>query len=399
MGTNADVIGFRIVNANTASAFENRVPDGDGAGGYNEYTDYITYESTVSPPDPPENTTIDLAGITQFDVSWTEPSTGGRIDNYRVQRSVDGGSYSTVATPGSSTTSYTDTDITTDTDYRYRVRSENSLENSDWSYTTTRTSGGAPKTPAIGTPTETSLPLSWTNPAGDLDTVEIHVSTSSGTTLSDYSLLTTDTTGDYTHTGLVNGRTYHYRLVAVYPDGDSSPTSEISETTLLPNPTLDAVTAGYREVVVDWTLNDNNPDGDVTVYRDGGSVTTITELATTSYTDDGLLDGEEYSYYIERATPDASGSTGSLSDVTDLPAPTDLTVDAITATSTDLSWADNHNYGDTEVQYKQSDAASWTTFSTLALNTEAETISDLLNGEQYDARVVAVTEHSSTVDQ
>lgn len=197
---------------------------------------------------------------------------------------------------------------------------------------------------------------------------------------------------------MTNGQTYYHRLVAVYPDGDSNPTAEFAGTTDLPAPTLDTITAGYREVVVGWTLNDNNPDGDVDIVRDGGSVATIADLGTTSYTDTGLLDGEQYSYSVKRDTGDATSSSGPQSDVTDLPAPTDLSVDAIAETSVDLSWVDNHNYGETRIEFKQSDEGSWTTFSTVPRGTGIETITGLLHGEQYDARAVATTEHTSTED-
>lgn len=255
-----------------------------------------------------------------------------------------------------------------------------------------------PKNVSAAAPDSDTIDLSW-DVVSSANSYAIYRAESSGTSLSDYSQIDTTSSTSYSDTGRTDGTRYHYRVTSILDRGESDPSPEVTAQTPLPSPTLDSVTAGYREVTVDWTLNDDNPDGDVIVYRDGESVATISDLSTTSYTDSGLLDGEEYSYYVERATPDASESSGSLSDVTDLPAPTDLSADAVTSTSVDLSWTSNHNYGDTRVEFREADASSWVTDVTVDYTTEAETISTLLNGEQYDARVVAETEHTSTEDQ
>lgn len=365
-------------------------------GGGNDGHGQITVSYTL-PPDPPENVTIDRVGLAEIDLSWGPPSTGSTVDEYRIEYSKNGGSWTALATTPN--TSYTHTGVAQDTDYQYRVRSENSGGSSDWVQTTTRTSGGKPKSFVVGGATADSIDLSWTNPAGDWDTIEVYRDTTPHSSIADYSLVQTESSGSWTDTGLVNGRTYHYRLVAVYFDADSDPTADNSATTDLPAPTIDSSTGGNREVDLTISINDNNPDGDYDVERDGAVVATVTDLTQTSYTDTGTdLDGELYSHTIVRNTPDASASSTTVDTVTILPAPTNLTVDAITATSADLSWTDNHNYGETEVQFKQSDAGSWNTFSSLPRTTEVETVTGLLNGEQYDARVVATTEHSTTED-
>lgn len=141
------------------------------------------------------------------------------------------------------------------------------------------------------------------------------------------------------------------------------------------------------------------------LYLDGGR---ISKNGSTSGTFGGLTDGEQYEIRT-RTSPiqprhgevstfwDSQGASGTA--IVILPAPTNLSVDSVTIDSAGVSWTDNHENGDTRVEYKQTDAGSWNTFSTLSRNMEAETISGLLHGEQYDVRVVAQTEHTTTEDQ
>ncbi|WP_273738462.1 fibronectin type III domain-containing protein [Natrinema soli] len=166
-------------------------------------------------------------------------------------------------------------------------------------------------------------------------------------------------------------------------------------------------TTGEGEITYSFTDNmaiqeASRPFGDL--YLDG---TLQSKNGGTSNTITGLTDGEEY--MIEpRVAPiqprygstdvfwNSTGATSTI--VTILPAPTNLAVDSVTIDSATISWTDNHDYGDTRVEFKQSDAGSWTTFSTLARNTETETVANLLHGELYDTRVVAQTEHTTTED-
>ncbi|WP_435552747.1 fibronectin type III domain-containing protein [Natrinema sp. CGMCC1.2065] len=176
---------------------------------------------------------------------------------------------------------------------------------------------------------------------------------------------------------------------------------------------LDATTEG--EITGSWTLNASLSDAPAHFQEwrqrrsgSGDSLSKTSIVETTSYTATGLLDGEQYDIRVDslyqqfrRGSTDSWWRSSSALEtvITVLPAPTTLTVDANTATSGSLSWTATHNYGDTRVEYRQSDANSWTTFSTVSRGTEAETITGLLHGEEYDVRVVAETEHTSTEDQ
>ncbi len=85
--------------------------------------------------------------------------------------------------------------------------------------------------------------------------------------------------------------------------------------------------------------------------------------------------------------------------VTKLPAPTALSIANVGTNSASLSWTINNDYGSVRVDRRPTDVSSWTTAASgLDLSTESHTLADLRDGEQYDVRVVATTEHSETED-
>ncbi|RLM81283.1 hypothetical protein DVK05_09810 [Halorubrum sp. Atlit-8R] len=180
------------------------------------------------------------------------------------------------------------------------------------------------------------------------------------------------------------------------------------------NLSLDASTE--REIGLTWENNaafrDNNyvefrrsSETDFEYLFNNGGATGVDD---TSNTIPRLLDGEEYDVKVqtkviqnrrgERSSSQFRTRSPVSTEKTVLPAPTNLTVSGVTADSADLAWQASHNYGDTLVQYKPTDAGSWTTYSTVARDTTSATLTGLRNGEAYDARVVASTEHTQTED-
>jgi len=169
-------------------------------------------------------------------------------------------------------------------------------------------------------------------------------------------------------------------------------------------------TSVERELTADWTVNAVfRDDTEIGIAADGdASDDRFNTSPTSSYTFSGLKDGERYNVDLNCAVHQPrNGSRSTEFDsghidadaTTILPAPTDLSADAVAADSVDLSWAATHNYGDTLVQHRRAGVtSSWTTFATLARTTETDTVTGLLNGEEYDLRVVANTEHTQSED-
>lgn len=253
---------------------------------------------------------------------------------------------------------------------------------------------------------DTYVTVSWSG-VTNAHEYEVYYSTSSGVTSSDtLGATTSEGTTTATVTGLSTDTTYYFAVRATDGESYSGFSNEVSTTTTLAAPASLAVTA-HSATTIDLSWNSvSNADG-YRVYRatsSGGGVlsnyTPIADITTTSYGDTGLNTGEQY-YYVVTAYNTSSESPGSneVDQVTDLPAPTGLSSPSQGDTTIGLSWSVNHNYGSQRVEYKLTTDSAWTTATSgLSLATSTYTITGLLNGEVYDIRVFAVTEHTETVD-
>lgn len=118
-----------------------------------------------------------------------------------------------------------------------------------------------------------------------------------------------------------------------------------------------------------------------------------------------VRDGEQYDVRLDalirqfrRGNTDAwwRSTSSEKTVVTPLPAPTDHTYTSVTAVGAAHAWTSNHNYGTTTLQARH-DGGDWEDVVTgLDHADETYTITSLLNGDQYDVRAVAVTEHTQT---
>ena len=76
--------------------------------------------TVVAPPNAPTGLIATTVTYNQVNLAWTDNATDESA--YEVQRASGGGSYSTVATPPVSATSYSDTSVSPSTAYTYKVR-------------------------------------------------------------------------------------------------------------------------------------------------------------------------------------------------------------------------------------------------------------------------------------
>ncbi|MDX1675049.1 MAG: fibronectin type III domain-containing protein, partial [Longimicrobiales bacterium] len=99
-----------------------------GSGGCSEYSNNA---SATTPPSAPTNLTAVVVSASRIDLSWFESS--ATETSFQVERRVVGGSYTRIATPGADVTQFSDTGVTIDTEYEYRVRACNGSGCSDYS--------------------------------------------------------------------------------------------------------------------------------------------------------------------------------------------------------------------------------------------------------------------------
>ncbi|WP_177179245.1 glycine-rich protein [Natrinema salifodinae] len=249
---------------------------------------------------------------------------------------------------------------------------------------------------------DSSVDLSW-DAEINADEYRIYRATSTGSSLSDYSQVGSTTSASYTDTGLINGRSYYYRVTTVGGSSESDPSDEASATTALPTPTVDVVETAFREVTVDYADSDDNPDGNLTLERQVNSMTTIetSSPGDHQYIDTDILDGVTHEYTVRRDTGDATRSV-SESVLTELPAVESLSVESVDGRYVTLSWTDPSNNADgyrlllqrpADSSYSQ-DGSDFD--PVVEGETKTVTTTELLDGQEYSATVETYTAETST---
>jgi fibronectin type 3 domain-containing protein len=82
----------------------------------------------LAPPAAPTNLAVAVVSSTQLNLSWTDNSTNET--GFRIERSLNGSSFSEIATVGANVRTYSSTGLTPNTVYYYRVRAYNAAGNS-----------------------------------------------------------------------------------------------------------------------------------------------------------------------------------------------------------------------------------------------------------------------------
>ena len=279
--------------------------------------------------------------------------------------------------------SFTDSNLAYGTVYSYAVRATNQTGSSTISAAVTgTTSVVTPSGLTVGTPTASSLVVSWTG-VGGATSYQVYRDTSSAGTFTTSAYTGTGTS--FTDGSLASGTAFYYKILAVYPAGTSALSSAVSGSTSVVIPSGLAVgTPTASSLVVSWT--GVNGATSYQVYRDTSSTgafsTTAYSGTGTSFTDS--LDAGTTYYYKVRATypVGASGLSSAVSGTTSIVIPSGLTVGTPTTSSLVVSWTGVT--GATSYQVYR-DTSSTGTFATLVYNSTGTSFTNtgLLAGTTY----------------
>jgi hypothetical protein len=250
------------------------------------------------------------------------------------------------------------------------------------------------------------IDLAWTNNSTATTAVRVERSFD-GTTFTPVATLAA-TAASYSDTGLSPGVTYFYRVIAVFPGGDSPASNVASAKTAPAAGTPPAAPTGLQaqpvadpagalpDVNLSWTGTDPTNTTAFLVERSTDSGATFTLLARvsntqTSYSDPGLAPGT-YVYRV-RATNGAGDSDPTAPATAAIPTPPATPTDAratATGTSVTMTWTDNATNEDSyEILRRVGSAGAYTLIATLPANTTTFTETGLTPGTLYNYHIQA----------
>jgi len=318
------------------------------------------------------------AGDTQVVLSWTATPADANSPITGYILNYSGSDYPVASSPR------TITELTNGTPVVFKLKSVSAIGESAFA--------SKPATPAavpgaVGTftsvPKVASVILNWTAPATTGGAVITGYTITYGST----SLPIAATLRTRTITGLTNGTTYQFNIVARNIMGAGANTSQTETPYALPGVPVVTATPGDSQVTLTWTATPadaNSPITDYIVTYGGNNYTG----ATSPYTISGLTNGTPFSYSVKSVSAIGT-STGLVKSVIPNILPNAVGSFTVTrgAASAILSWtAPTANSGTAVTGYV-------ITYGNITLpiaaNILTRTVTGLLNGTSYTFNIVA----------
>jgi glucose/arabinose dehydrogenase/fibronectin type 3 domain-containing protein len=196
-------------------------------------------EDTTAPSAPSALSATPVTA-TRVDLGWTASTDNVAVTGYRVER-CQGAGCTDFAQVGSPTgTSFSDTGLTANTSYRYRVRAVDAAGNLG-----AYSAPASATTPVVGDTTPPSIPtgltatavdasrvdVGWTASTDDVGVTGYRVERCQGAACTDFAQVATPSGTSFSNTGLTASTTYRYRVRAVDAAGNLSSYSSIASAT------------------------------------------------------------------------------------------------------------------------------------------------------------------------
>jgi titin len=328
--------------AGTTYYYRVRAYNTGGDSGYSN-TASATTSAPAGPPAAPTSLTASAVSTSQINLAWADNSTNE--SGFKVERSLTASSsgFAQIATVGANVTSYSDSGLSANTTYYYRVRAYNAGGDSGYSNTAAvRTLAPLPAAPSSLTATAVSISqinLAWTDNSTDESGFKIERSLAGGAFGQIATVGANVTT--YSDTGLAMGTAYYYRMRSYNANGSSAYSNIALTCTLETAPaapsSLTASTVSTSEINLSWMDNASNEDG-FYVERSLSVTSGFAEIAALganvrTYGDAGLAAGTTY-YYRVRAHNSggcsAYSNTASAATLTPPSVPLGTAMDVVT---------------------------------------------------------------------
>jgi len=368
--------------------------------GYSSYSNEVTINAWDSIS--PATLTVTPVSATRLDLAWSY--TGTDSYNTIVERKTGtGGTWTAIYTTVSGALTYSDTGLSANTRYFYRVRKalgtgasgipypNNDIGIGAYTYLSSLTASG---NAASGN----AIYLSWSGNTGYADIV-IERKMSSGS----FSILTTvsaSTTGWYDNTGLVPNASYTYRLKARTSTNESSYSNEVTvQNIYLEAPSGLTVSVDNNSAIeLKWTDNSYEETGfEIWRYTYGSgsyALYATVDKNVTNYTDTKVDTGVQYHYKVRAYSISerlySSYSNSASVGVGLINPPADLHYTYVTSNKILLKWTDtSDNESGFKLEQKIGENGDWKVYTRLSPNVTTYSISYLNSYTNYYFRVRA----------
>jgi hypothetical protein len=218
------------LSPNTSYVYRVRATNGDGASAYSNEVTLVTLLSTVAPP---SGLGVTVVNPTSLKLTWQDNSADET--GFRVERSADAGvTFIRVQTVPANAVEFTDSGLTSDRSYIYRVRAVGGGCDSAPTPTVTANTPPQPVTAPSnlsGLASDTTVALTWTDNSDNETGFRVERKTAEGFVAVGTVAPEVET---FTDTGLFPNTQYTYRVVALNGSAVSAPTTEFRITTIAP---------------------------------------------------------------------------------------------------------------------------------------------------------------------
>ena len=376
--------------------------------GYSDWAE-TSYDVPAEIPAAPTNLTFGEYDAENHEIvtSWTDAS-----DNelgFKIQCSYNETDWFTVENVGANVTSRVATGLVEGRTYYFRVAAYNLYGVSDWAIgsvdipITTSTAPAAPTDLAFSNVEFTSsgvqVQMDWTDNSNNEDRFVVQFSYDgeswygAGTTDADVSTRVA--------TGLVEGRTYHFRVAAYNSAGYSDwCEAEYNVPYAVVNPPSEIVFGEYSNgtLPMSWTDNSDDETGFVVQFsydgenwhRGGTTEANVTERVATGMTPGRLyyfrvaaFNGSVYSDWTVGTYTTPSGAPAAPGDIT-------FTGYDASARTVEMSWIDNSNDEvGFNVYYSVDGGETWYSAGNYGANVTSRVATSVVSGRSYTFRVAA----------
>ncbi len=369
-----------------------------------------TTTGTVTIPAVPTSLTATAVSSSQINLTWVDNA--NNEDGVKIERRTGASTtYTEIAIVAANVTSYSNTGLTANTKYGYRIRSYNSAGNSAYSNlvnATTLAGTTPPSAPSnlVATAVSSSqINLTWTDNASNEDGFKIERKTGAGGTYAEVGAVAANVTS-FSNTGLAASTQYFYRVFAHNAGGNSANSNEANATTQSPPtppnaPTsLSATAVSASQINLSWTDNASNEDG-FKIERKTGAGGTYAEVGAvaanvTSFSNTGLAASTEYFYrvYAHNTAGNSvfSNEANATTQSTPTPpnAPSGLTATTISSSQINLAWTDNASNEDGfKIERKTGAGGTYAEVGSVGANVISFSNTGLAASTQYFYRVFA----------